>query len=259
MAKTSLKVSATDRLDHENAMTRFPQPQRRRLPLAALVVVSLWLSGCVSPAGQQASTDSTEAFTELGMAYLERDNLPRAMAALNRALERQPDDAEALQAMAIVFQRQGEHQQADAMFQRALEAAPDNSRARNNYAVFLYAQGQLRSACEQLDLASQDTHYANRAQLFANLGQCQWELGETEQARHSLERARSLDPSYPRSYYTLAELELEQGNPERAQQQLELFKDLVGMTPATQALTRQIDSATSPRHAPPGLDTRDTP
>lgn len=238
-------------------MTRFPQPQRqrRRLPLAALVVLSLWLSGCVSSAGQQADRDSTEAFTELGMAYLERDNLPRAMAALNHALERQPDDAEALQAMAIVFQRQGEHQQADAMFQRALEAAPDSSRTRNNYAVFLYEQGQLRSACEQLNLASQDTHYANRAQLFANLGQCQWELGEIEQARHSLERARSLDPRHPRSYYTLAELELEQGNPERAQRQLELFVGLVGMTPAAQTLARQIGPDTSQRHVLHGLDT----
>lgn len=236
-------------------MTRFPQPQRRRLPLGALVVLSLWLSGCASPAGQPADMDSTAAFTELGMAYLERGNLPRAMAALNRALEQQPNDAEALQAMAIAFQQQGEPQQAEALFQRALKAAPDNSRTRNNYAVLLYEQGHLSSACEQLNRASQDTHYANRAQLFTNLGRCQWKLGEIEPARHSLERARSLDPRYPRSYYTLAELELEQGNPERARRQLELFVGLVGMTPAAQALARQIGPDISPRHVAP----RDAP
>lgn len=242
-------------------MTRFPHLPSRSMPLVAIVVGSLWLAGCASLAEQQADADPAEAFTELGMAYLERGNLPRAMAALNRALERSPDDPEALQAMAIVYQRQGERQQADEMFQRAITADPNNSRARNNYAVFLYELGQTRRACEQLEAASRDIRYANRAQLFANLGQCQWELGEIEKARHSLERARSLDPRNPRSYFTLAELELAQGNPERARQQLEVFVGLAGMTPGAQALARQVEAASATdMTVTPGSDTqRDAP
>ncbi|MGR4066797.1 type IV pilus biogenesis/stability protein PilW [Halomonas sp. LR3S48] len=233
-------------------MTRAPYLPSRRMPLVAMVVASLWLSGCANRLEQQADADPTEAFTELGMAYLERGNLPRAMAALNRALERVPDDPEALQAMAIVYQRQGEREQADEMFQRAIAAAPGNSRARNNYAAFLYEHGQVRRACEQLELASRDTRYANRAQLFANLGQCQWDIGAIGEARHSLERARSLDPRNPRSYFTLAALELEQGNPDLARQQLEIFVGLAGMTPDARALAQQIAAA--------GADTqRDAP
>lgn len=224
-------------------MTRFPQPQCRYMPRIALVAVSLWLAGCANQTGRESATDPAEAFTELGMAYLERDNLPRAMLALDRALERRPDDAAALQAMAVLLQRQGESQQAETMFQRALEAAPDSGRVRNNYAAFLYEQGRLAPACEQLEIAAGDRRYANRAQLFANLGQCQWELGETEQARHSLARARSLDPHYPRGYLTLAELELEQGDLSNARQQLERFVNLAGMTPAAQTLAERIDAA----------------
>ncbi|MGR2739399.1 type IV pilus biogenesis/stability protein PilW [Billgrantia sp. Q4P2] len=240
-------------------MTRSPYLPSRRLPLVAMVIVSLWLVGCASQAEQQADADPTEALTELGMAYLERGNLPRAMAALNRALERAPDDPEALQAMAIVYQRQGERQQADEMFQRAIAAAPGNSRARNNYAVFLYEHGQVRRACEQLEAASRDTRYANRAQLFANLGQCQWDIGEIDKARHSLERSRSLDPRNPRTYFTLAELELEQGNPDRARQQLEIFVGLAGMTPDAQALAQQIAGAPNMTVTPGPDAPRDTP
>ncbi|MCE8026396.1 MULTISPECIES: type IV pilus biogenesis/stability protein PilW [Halomonadaceae] len=235
-------------------MTRFPNLPSRCPPLVAMAVVSLWLSGCASQPEQQTEANPTEAFTQLGMAYLERDNLPRAMSALNRALERSPNDPEALQAMAIVYQRQGEREQADKTFQRAIAAAPDNSRARNNYAVFLYEQGQVRRACEQLEAASRDTRYANRAQLFTNLGQCQWELGEIDQARHSLERARSLEPRNPWSYFTLAELELEQGNPDRARQQLEIFVGLAGMTPDAQALARQIAASAPDMTVTPGSD-----
>lgn len=241
-------------------MTRSPNLPSRRMPLVAMAVVALWLSGCASQSGQQVDADPAEAFTELGMAYLERGNLPRAMTALNRALERDPEDPEALQAMAIVYQRQGEREQAERTFQQAIAADPDNSRARNNYAAFLYEQGQARRACEQLELASQDVRYANRAQLFANLGQCRWELGEIEQARQSLARARSLDPRDPRSYFTLAALELEQGNPERAQQQLEIFVGLAGMTPNARALAQQIAASRLDTTVTPGADTqRDAP
>ncbi|KAA0013093.1 type IV pilus biogenesis/stability protein PilW [Billgrantia pellis] len=242
-------------------MTRFPTLPSRCMPLLAIVVGSLWLAGCATPNGRGGGNgeEPAEALTELGMAYLERNNLPRAMSALNRALEREPDDPEALQAMAIVYQRQGEHDLADETFQRALSVDPGNSRARNNYAAFLYDRGQVRRACEQLEFASQDPHYASRAQLFANLGQCQRELGEIEQARQHLERAKSLDPRNPRSYLTLAELELDHGNPQRARQQLEIFVRLAGMTPGAQALAEEIAAAVPDMTVTPGRASSDVP
>lgn len=228
-------------------MTRCPSlPSRLRpLSLVAMLAGSLWLSGCASQAERGDGSTPGEAFTELGMAYLEQDNLPRAIAALNRALESDARNPQALQAMAIVYQRQGEDELANETFQKALKADPDYSRARNNYAAFLYDKGRIAEACEQLELASRDTEYANRAQLFANLGQCHWEMGDLAKARSSLERAQSLEPRSPRSYFALAELELTLGNPERAHQQLDAFIRLAGMTPNAQALANEIAVARS--------------
>lgn len=202
------------------------------------------LSGCASQAsGPESGADAADAYTQLGTAYLERDNLPRAISALDRALEIDPDDAEALQAMAMVYQRQEEDKLADAYFQRALRVDSGFTRARNNYAAFLFDQGRTADACHQLERATGDTQYRNRAQLFANLGQCQRELGDMDAARRSLERAQAIDARSPRSYFTLAEIEYSQGNYSRAWDQLQSFIRLAGITPESQRLASAIAAA----------------
>ncbi|XKE46003.1 type IV pilus biogenesis/stability protein PilW [Halomonas organivorans] len=232
-------------------MTRRP-PGLRQFTVTILLASTLWLTGCASqpgPTTPSADADPVDAYTRLGMAYLERDNLPRALSALDRALEIAPEDAEALQAMAIVYQRQGEAALADDSFRRALEAAPDLTRARNNYAAFLYDQGRIREACHQLEQAAADTQYANRAQLFTNLGQCQRRLGDLTAARESLMRAQSIDPRQPGSYLRLAQLDYEQGHYARAERQLETFMRLAGPTPAARRLARDLDQARGDRVA----------
>ncbi|TVP46920.1 MAG: type IV pilus biogenesis/stability protein PilW [Halomonas sp.] len=184
------------------------------VPMLTVLIGSLWLAGCASSnsLSPAASTAAADAYTQLGVAYLERDNLPRALNALDRAIEIAPRHAEALQALALVYQQQGEYGLADNYFQQAVNAEPDFTRARNNYAAFLYGRGQYDAACNQLEIASQDAQYASRAQLFANLGQCYWALEEFDKARARLQRAQSIDPRNPRGYLMLAELEFSQGN-----------------------------------------------
>ena len=214
----------------------------RQLPAATVLLGALWLAGCATQTNLPGSSDSdaAEAYTRLGVAYLERDNLPRAMNALDRALEIDPTDAEALQAMAMVHQRQGESRLADETFRRAIDNAPAFTRARNNYAAFLYDRGRLREACEQLEEASRDTQYDNRAQLFANLGQCRLEMGDIDAARESLSRAQAMAPRRPRSYLLLAELEYAQGNLGRAEQQIETYMRLAGPQAEALRLARDI-------------------
>ncbi|MEQ6916391.1 type IV pilus biogenesis/stability protein PilW [Halomonas aquatica] len=210
----------------------------RQIPAAIMLLGALWLSGCATQAN--LGEDSAEAYTRLGVAYLERDNLPRAMNALERALEIDPGDAEALQAMAMVHQRQGDGELASEMFRRAIEAEPSFTRARNNYAALLYDRGRIAEACEQLEQASQDTQYDSRGQLFANLGQCRLEMGDVTAARESLARAQAIDSRSARSYFLLAELEYAQGNLERAEQQLEGYMRLAGPRAEALRLARDI-------------------
>lgn len=226
-------------------MTRRPSlsPRFTPLPLAALLAGSLWLGGCAGRDAHVEEEGAAEAYTQLGLAYLERNNLARALAALDRALEHAPSDPEALQAMAVVYQRQDEAQLADQAFRRALRADPEFTRARNNYAAFLYGEGRIEEACDQLERATRDAQYPRRAQLFANLGRCRQAQDDVTAARRSLERAQSLDPRYAESYLRLAELELSQDNLSRAQQQLSHYVRLAGETAEARSLGREIAAA----------------
>lgn len=226
-------------------MTRRTCPDGLRRFSISVLLTSLVLSGCVSQqsgrvTAQADSAGAVDAYTRLGIAYLERNNLPRALASLDHALEINPRDAEALQAMAMVYQRQGEAGLADVTFAKALAADPEMTRARNNYAAFLYEEGRIGEACGQLERASKDAKYLSRAQLFSNLGQCQLRLGDAEAARQSLTRAQSIDPRQADSYLPLARLEYGQGNYAAAERQLDMYIRLAGSNNSARHLAREI-------------------
>lgn len=226
--------------------------RRRRssllIRLCAVTVGTLWLSGCVTtPMDQSAVTKDLDRALQLnvamGIEYMEQGHLRRAQSKLDRALEIDAKAPEALQAQALLYQRQGESALADRFFIRALEEAPRFTRARNNYAAFLFDQGRTEDACNQLEQATRDLKYDNRAQLFTNLGICQRELGNLDAARHSLERAQAIDPRNARSYLTLAQINHTQGNDERAWEQLQTFIRLAGLSPESLRLAHQVASA----------------
>lgn len=229
--------------------------------IAPLLVVFVSVSGCALQHNQSAqkASDPVEAYRQLGEAYLQQGNLPRAMTALDRALAIDASDPAALQAMAIVYQRQGEVNLAEQYFDSALSLAPDFTRARNNYASFLYDQGRTQAACEQLEVAVKDMHYTNRSQLYTNLGRCEWELGDVTSARRDLQRAQEIDSHQPLSYLTLAELEYAQGNLLRARSQLDRYVSLAGQTPAARHLKREISIAESSTAATVTSDTQPRP
>lgn len=214
-----------------------------RASMLSVLVSMLWLTGCasVSDTSLPNRPEAANAYTQLGVAYLERDNISRALNALDRALEIDPEHPEALQALALVYQQQGETALANGYFQKALVADPDFTQARNNYAAFLYQQAAYARACEQLEKASKDAQYARRAQLFTNLGQCYLAIDKVDPARASFQRAQQIDPRHARSYFLLAELEFSQGNISRAWPPLQTFIQLAG--PSRDALELAIELA----------------
>ena len=213
--------------------------------LLTTLLITLWLSGCAANTDMTAQQrpDAAEAYTQLGVAYFERNNLSRALDALSHALEIAPEHAEALQALALIYQQQGETALANEHFQKALHNAPDFTQARNNFAAFLYEQGNYEAAREQLEIASQAVNYPRRSQLFTNLGQCYIALEQIDLARNALKRAQQIDPRYARSYYLLAELEFSQGNDSPAWQSMQTYLQLT--TPDREALQMAIDIAYS--------------
>ncbi|MDN6179457.1 MAG: type IV pilus biogenesis/stability protein PilW [Halomonas subglaciescola] len=214
-----------------------------RTPVTWVLISTLWLTGCASSSSLSSSdkADASSAYTRLGIAYLEKNNLTRALDALDRADELDAHNAKTLQALALVYQRQGEDKLAAEYFRKALDADADFTRARNNYAAFLYQRDAFKQACKQLERAAKDTKYEHRAKLFANLGQCYAALDEPQKARQSLVRAGKIDPRSARSALLLAKLERDQGNHDQAWAALQRFLKLA--TPTRDALSMAAELA----------------
>ncbi|WP_251977378.1 type IV pilus biogenesis/stability protein PilW [Salinicola avicenniae] len=228
-------------------MSRHHPPLSIRSLCIAMGVACL-LGGCATPVASNGPTasdpaDAAAAYTRLGKAYLAQDNLARAQQALEHALELSPDDSEALEGLALLYQRQNETSLADTFFRRALSADPDATRIRNNYAAILYGQQRYAEACTQLRVASDDITYTNRAQLFANLGQCELANGDPAAARNHYERALDIDPRNARGLLALARIEHTQGNDERAWERLQRYFTVAGTDAESLRLAGNIASA----------------
>ncbi|WP_110651349.1 type IV pilus biogenesis/stability protein PilW [Salinicola peritrichatus] len=228
-------------------MTRQPRPYPIRALCIAMGMACL-LSGCATPVASNGPSrsdpeDAAAAYTRLGKAYLAENNLPRAQQALEHALELDAKDSDALEGLALLYQRQNELDLAETFFQRALQADPAATRIRNNYAALLYQRERYAQACEQLELASRDITYTNRAQLFANLGQCKTATGDTSAARAHYQRALDIDPRNARSLLALARIDHTQGNDQRAWERLQRYFTVAGTNPESLRLASEIAAA----------------
>jgi Tfp pilus assembly protein PilF len=65
------------------------------------------------------------AYRRLGMAYLERNDDPKALAALRRAVELEPDYYRNYQALGDYFKRRADYREAVRLFAKAVELAPN--------------------------------------------------------------------------------------------------------------------------------------
>ncbi|WP_245955306.1 type IV pilus biogenesis/stability protein PilW [Kushneria indalinina] len=210
--------------------------------MMTLLLMVAALSGCASHGSNVASSEEspTTAYTQLGMAYLQRDDLDRAQQAFGRAIDLSANDPEALQGLALIYQRQGETASADQYFQRALSARPSFTQARNNYAAFLFSQNRIPQACEQLEQATTDLRYERRAQLFTNLGQCRERQGDHGDAAASYQRALQLDDRQPRAWLGLARAQYQQQQSDAARASLDHYIRLAGPDDESTQLSQKL-------------------
>jgi type IV pilus assembly protein PilF len=192
----------------------------------------LLVVGCSSSPGRQNSAEvspekALEAYTQLGLQYLRAGDLTSAKDALQRAMEISDEHAGTYNALALVFQMEQEQGLAEQNFRRAVSLEPETASYHNNFGAFLYARGRYKEACTELERATEDPFYTQRAQAFENLGRCFRIIERADAAEHTFERALRLSPRRPLALLELAEIHLEAGRLPEAQQYFDQFSKLI--------------------------------
>ncbi len=176
--------------------------------LARFLTVSffIFITGCAAQAPWEKVNheQQAQAYTNLGMGYLEQGETGRALNNFRKALTVRSSYVEALHGTALGLEQQGELALAEAYFKQALQAKPSSNNhqktsqaaIRNSYAAFLFNQSRYDEARKQLELASKDVYYKDRVFVFANLGYVSIKLDQTAQAVNYFQQALVLNPSF---------------------------------------------------------------
>jgi len=227
------------------------------------IAITLGLGGCASskplygnatdaderPKSEPDPKRAAEVNAQLGLSYLQRGEKFVAAEKLTRALRDDPNSALVQHGNAILQDSLGQSALAQEHFRRALEIAPNDPEILNNYGAFLCRQGQFGEGISMLERALSNPLYRTPGFAWANIGQCQRQNGQPNEAEASLRQALRLDPRQAYAWLQLASLQLEQNKALDANVSLQRYHALDAQNPASLLLGAKIEKSLGHREA----------
>lgn len=178
---------------------------------------------------------------QLGMAYLERNELQRAKQKFLFALEEAPNNPEVWYSMAYFLQSTGNTAEANKYYLKSINLAPKRGDTLNNYGTFLCRTGDYRSAVSYFLKAVQDPKYLEPASAYENAGLCALKMKDTKNAERYFSQALREDNNRPNSLIELAELNYQQKNYALSRQQLKQYLQLASPNLQSYQLEQKLD------------------
>lgn len=178
----------------------------------------------------------------LGMAYLERNDTPRAKQKLLLAMEQAPQLPETWYAMGYFEESTGNKQKASEFYLKSLSLAPKRGDALNNYGTYLCRNGDYVNSIRYFLQATQDTNYLGAASAYENAGLCALKAHDRAGATNYFLKALAQDSSRATSRLKLAELYYQSGKRALARAELRQYLEANPPTAETYVLERKIDA-----------------
>lgn len=190
------------------------------------------MAGCASQttgSGNATSSpeEALEAYTSLGLQYLQAGNTVNAKMSVQRAMAIDANYAPAYNAMALIFQSEQEYELAEKYFLQAITTDKTSAMIHNNYGAFLFSRQRYEEACGQLSQATIDPFYQQRAQALENLGRCYLLINSPDKAHEAFRRSLAINGNRPVALVELSGLLLDQGDRAGASRLFEHFRELV--------------------------------
>lgn len=172
----------------------------------------LWISLCTAFLAFACAGMSTEekvqratAHYQLGVSYLNDNNIQPAFVEFQKALEYNAEDKEVLNAVGIIYLLKLEdYQKAISFFQRALKVDKNYAEAWNNLGFAYEKVGQYPEAVEAYKTALSNPLYRNAEKGFYNLGRAYYRMKRYSEAADAYKEAIKRYSDFPPPYYGLA-------------------------------------------------------
>lgn len=140
-----------------------------------------------------------------------------AIQVLQKACTEFENSAEVRSALGNVLMKQRRYTDAVDIFRQAVLLGADDENLREQLARALYRAGRLPEAAGVLERVLKSEKYANRADIFTLLGECELAANRPTEARAAFETASNLQPQNTGYLLNLAKASLEANDVRRAE------------------------------------------
>lgn len=185
------------------------------ISLATLAAMAL--PGCGSAPTVRASQtsappevnnqDAAAINMQLGLDYLQKNELGLAQTKLTRALKEDSHSANVHGALGLLDERLGDAKGADREYRRALALSQHAPLWLNDYAIYLCSHGRQAEGVRYFEEAAANPLYATPWEAYTNAGVCLRGEHQNAAAMQRFTRALQLNPAFAEGVFEAASLE----------------------------------------------------
>ena len=181
--------------------------------IVALLLLLGLLQACVTAGPTKNQNEKASAVNvQLGIGYLQQNNLELASEKLEKALRQDPNSAAAHNAYAILQDRLQQTDKAEYHYKQAATLDPKDSQANNNYGAFLCRNNRERES-EKYFLRALDNPLYNTPEFaYTNAAICLLKINEREDAMAYLRKALAAKIDFAPALLTMSELLFSEGD-----------------------------------------------
>ncbi len=190
-------------------------------------------------AESEEEAEELKLYFDQGVAEVEAENYPAALAAFEQVLELKPDSATAYFNLGVVYRKMGETEKAIELFSKAAEI-------RSDYYDAYVAIGEIYSAesrwPETLEVLSKALEaQPDSTDTLYNYGAAAMNASDFATAKESFEKLLAIDPEHAAGHYQMGMICVNQGENEAAVLHLEKYLELDPEGPQAATATGILD------------------
>ncbi|MDH4234168.1 MAG: tetratricopeptide repeat protein, partial [Gallionella sp.] len=176
-----------------------------------------------------ARSHSSRALNDLGVLYLKKGDVRRALDYFNQAINTTPVDTSALFNRALALSRSGRSLEALEAYRTLLARQPGHFEGQYNLAIQLIKQGDKTAGAAALEAAARLASGERKVRALYSLGLARRDLNQLAEAASAFEAAIRLKPASPQLRVALATLEPD--SPEGKARALAQYRKILELEP----------------------------